>query len=141
MNKELAKYKSEYQGIDIHYENKPKDPEYKKDDSELQVILDEIFSVDPVTGFPRGDIAYYLSKDGNPQVKQWLEINLLKPRTTGNQTPKDVTDDMIIEMSRQRGESIEDYQTRLMSIYDAAKADFEKLSALPVEPTVVTPSE
>ena len=65
MNKELAKYKSEYQGIDIHYENKPKDPEYKKSDTELQAILDEIFAVDPVSGFPRGDIQYYLSADGN----------------------------------------------------------------------------
>ena len=127
MNKELAKYKSEYQGIDIHYENKPKDPDYKKSDSELQVILDEIFTVDPVTGLVKGDIAYYLSKDGNPQVKQWLETHLLQPRMIGNQSSKDVTDDMIVEMSRQCGETVEEYQTRLMSIYDAAKADVEKL--------------
>lgn len=131
MNKELAKYKSEYQGIDIHYENKPKDPDYKKSDTELQSILDEIFTVDPVSGLIKGDIAYYLSKDGNPQVKQWLETHLLQPRMTGNKTPKDLTDDMIIEMSRQRGESVVDYQTRLMSIYDAAKADFEKLHNQP----------
>ena len=137
MNKELAKYKSEYQGIDVHYENKPKDPEYKKLDTELQTILDEIFSVDPVSGFPRGDIQYYLSPDGNPQVKQWIESHLLQPRMTGNQTPKDVTDDMIIEMSRYHGESVEDYQARLISIYDAAKADFEKS----LVPPVVEPKE
>ena len=136
MNKELAKYKSEYQGIDIHYVNKTKDPDYKKDDSELQAILDEIFAVDPVSGFPRGDIAYYLSKDGNPQVKQWIEAHLLQPRMTGNQTLKDVSDDLIVEMSRQRDESVEDYQSRLMSIYDAAKSDYEKLTASAVESVV-----
>ena len=27
-----------------------------------------------------GDLSYYLSPDGNPTVKQWLENNLLKPR-------------------------------------------------------------
>lgn len=132
MNKELAKFKSEFQGIDIHYVNKPKDPDYKKSDTEIQAILNEIFTVDPVSGFPRGDIQYYLSKDGNPQVKQWLESHLLQPRMTGNQTPKDVSDDMIVEMSRQRDESVEDYQLRLTSIYDSAKADYEKLSASPV---------
>lgn len=136
MNKELAKYKSEYQGIDIHYVNKTKDPDYKKDDSELQAILDEIFAVDPVSGFPRGDIAYYLSKDGNPQVKQWIEAHLLQPRMTGNQTLKDVSDDLIVEMSRQRDESVEDYQSRLMSIYDAVKSDYEKLTASAVESVV-----
>ena len=141
MNKELAKYKSEYQGIDIHYENKPKDPDYKKDDSELQVILDEIFAVDPVSGFPRGDIQYYLSADGNPQVKQWLETHLLQPRMTGDKTPKDVTDDMIVEMSRQRGESLDDYQARLMSIYDSAKSDYEMLMSSSVESQVVKPSD
>ena len=52
MNKELAKYKSEYQGIDIHYENKPKDPEYKKMILRFKAILMRFFAVDPVSGFP-----------------------------------------------------------------------------------------
>lgn len=133
MNRELAKYLSHFQGVDIHYENKPKDPEPVKSTSELQSILEEIFSVDPVSGFPKGDIQYYLSADGNPMVKQWLETHLLQPRVTGSQSPKDVTDDMIVEMSRKSDESVDDYSARLMSIFDAAKADYEKLLNSPQE--------
>ena len=127
MKKELAKYLSAFQGIDLTYSNKPVDPGYEFDESQLKKVLDEIFSVDPVSGFPRGDIHYYMSTNGNPQVKQWIENNLLKPRmkNTGSSI-KDVTDDMIVEMSRYQGETIDDYSSRLMSIYDAAKAESDK---------------
>ena len=127
MKKELAKYLSAFQGIDFTYSNKPVDPDYELDQSQLKKILDEIFCVDPDSGFPRGDIYYYMSTNGNPQVKQWLENNLLKPRmkNTGSSL-KDVSDDLIVEMSRQQGESIDDYSSRLMSIYDAAKVESDK---------------
>lgn len=127
MKKELAKYLSAFQGVDFGYSNKPLDPDYEVDESQLKKVLDEIFSVDPVSGFPKGDIHYYMSTNGNPQVKQWLENNLLKPRmkNTGSSL-QDVTDDMIVEMSRYQGETIDDYSSRLMSIYDAAKAESDK---------------
>lgn len=127
MKKELAKYLSAFQGIDLTYSNKPEDPDYEVDESQLKKVLDEIFSVDPVSGFPKGDIHYYMSTNGNPQVKQWLENNLLKPRLKkSGSSLKDVTDDMIVEMSRYQGETVDDYASRLMSIYDTAKAESEK---------------
>lgn len=106
----------------------PVDPAFEFSDSELKSVLDEIFSVDPVSGFPRGDIQYYMSSDGNPVVKQWLENNLLKPRMSEGKSLADVTDDMRAEFARQRGESVEDYQLRLKSIYDEAKAESEKVN-------------
>ena len=97
------------------------------DDSELKKVLDEIFTVDPVSGLPQGDYQYYMSPSGNPVVKQWLENNLLRPRmSSGGSSVEGVTDDMIFEMSRKSGESVSDYQSRLTSLYDSAKAEYEK---------------
>lgn len=107
---------------------KPKFDEYIEplDDSQMKRVLDEIFAVDPESGLPKGDIQYWLSSEGNPQIKQWLENNLLKPRSKSSGTSiEGVTDDMIVEMSRKAGESADEYSTRLASIYESAKAEFE----------------
>lgn len=129
MDRKLASWFGVYKNLDLTYNGRELhiDPVPQVDTSELKQVLDEIFSVDPITGFPKGDIQYYLSADGNPMVKQWLETHLLKPRQTSGQSIQGLTDDMIAEFSRVRGESIEDYQARLTSLYDAAKADYERL--------------
>lgn len=97
-------------------------------ESQLQEIFNEIFAVDPVSGLPKGDLQYYLSKDGNPMVKQWLENNLLAPRAKqSGSSVEGVSDDLINEMSRIDGETTEDYRTRLQSIFDEAKSNYESL--------------
>lgn len=89
--------------------------------------MKEIFSVDEVSGLPKGDMAYYLSPDGNPQVKAWLENNLLKPRAIKQGSSiEGVTDDMLEEFSKRSDESSFDYQVRLRSIYDDAVATIQK---------------
>ena len=133
MDRSLAKWFSVYSCLNLSYNGRDlhKSPEPAPDTSELKQVLDEIFSVDPVTGFPKGDIQYYLSSDGNPMVKQWLETHLLKPRQSSGQSLQGLTDDMIVEFSRGKGESIEDYQARLTSLYDSAKAEYESLNVPP----------
>lgn len=96
----------------------------------LSSILDEIFSVDPISGFPKGDIQYYLSAEGNPTVKQWLETNLLQPRGISNNNPEGVTDDDLFEFSRKSDESVVAYRERMMSIYQQAK-DFAEMNQEP----------
>lgn len=128
MDKKFASMFAIYSGINVNIDvskYEPEVPEPVKSDSEIDNILKEIFSVDPRTGLPMGDIAYYLSPDGNPAVKEWLVNNLLKPRSGGNEFNPDMTDDMIIEMSRQQNESFEDYSSRLMGIYDEAKQFYD----------------
>ena len=116
-----------FAGIDFDYVSpRPADPAPDIMQTQLKEVLDEIFSVDPISGFPKGDIQYYLSSEGNPQVKQWLENNLLKPRMSSGSSLEDITDDMRVEFSRAAGESVSDYQSRLMKIYDDAKAEYEK---------------
>lgn len=115
-------------GITLVENNGVIDPEFVPSVSQLDDILKDIFSVDPESGLPRGDLAYYLSPDGNPTVKAWLENNLLKPRAKRVGTSiEGVTDDMLYEYSRGSNESVTDYAVRLRSIYDSATAEIEKL--------------
>lgn len=115
-------------GITLVEINDVVDPEYVPSASQLDEILKDIFSVDPESGLPRGDLAYYLSPDGNPTVKAWLENNLLKPRAARvGSSIEGVTDDMLAEYSRGKDESVSDYAARLRSIYDSATAEINKL--------------
>lgn len=114
------------QGLDFVETNFPKDPEVEFDNSPLKAILDEIFAVDEVSGLPKGDIQYYMSANGNPQVKQWLENNILKPRMTENSSIDGLTDDMIVEFSQRKDESLADYSERIKGIYNDAKAEYDK---------------
>lgn len=125
MNKELYKKMSCFQGIQSLDKGEVEVIEYIMPDSELDRVIREIFSVDERTGLPMGDLAYYLSPDGNPTVKQWLENNLLKPRAERGQNPEEMTDDLINEFSRGADESVDEYQTRLMGYYDSALVDMQ----------------
>lgn len=131
MNRKLAKRFPQYMLLNLDEEKMSyvmNQVSEIKHDSELDAVLKEIFSVDEVSGFPKGDIQYYLSKDGNPQVKAWLEANLLSPRAKQQGADESqISDDLIVEMSRLDGESIADYRSRLMSIYDEAKANYDTL--------------
>lgn len=128
MNKsEYIKF-SQYVGLD----NDPcliPDPAPVKSESDFDRILNEIFSVDPVSGFPMSDIQYYLSPNGNPQVREWLMNNLLKPRASfSGQSLEGVTDDMIHEFSRRVDESLDDYALRLSNIREEAQKFIESLN-------------
>lgn len=120
MNKKEYKLFSQYKGLD----NDPcaiPDPAPVKPDSDLDRILEQIFSVDPVSGLPRTDIVYYLSPNGDPQVREWIMNNLLKPRASSSGKSIDgVTDDMIHEFSRGVDESLESYVGRINNIRQEA---------------------
>lgn len=124
MKKCLAKKFAQCEHMDTTIVVVHEEPKFEYDDSQLKQVLDEIFAVDPVSGFPKGDIQYFLSKDGNPQVKAWLESNLLQPRAVSRGTSVEgVTDDMIAEFSRKPGETNASYAARLASIRDEALAN------------------
>ena len=133
MDRKLAKRFPQYKYLNLDEDKMSyvmNQVEDVKHDSELDAVLKEIFSVDEVSGFPKGDIQYFLSKDGNPQVKAWLEANLLSPRAKQQGADESkISDDLIFEMSRRDGETNDDYRSRLMSIYDEAKANYDSLLA------------
>lgn len=133
MNRILALNFAQYFGLhaDVDWDE-PEPAPAPELDSNLKSVLDEIFAVDPVTGNPKGDIQYFLSKDGNPQVKAWLESNLLVPRrlNAGYDTSK-YSDDLIAEFTREDGESVSDYSARLASIRDEAMKNYKELTKKP----------
>lgn len=119
----LAAVAKNLQSVDFVDEQVVPSPE-----SQFDIILNEIFSVDPVSGLPKGDVAYYLSDNGNPQVRDWIKNNLLQPRSvlTGAD-PQRVSDDLIAEFSRGADESNEAYAMRLSSIRSEAEENLRKL--------------
>ena len=88
--------------------------------SRFDEILKEIFTVDENSGFPVGDITYYMSEHGNPVVKSWLEKYLLSPRNITVDNNPNIDDDLRVEFSRRQGESVSDYAVRLRGYYDEA---------------------
>lgn len=126
MKKELYKNMSICPGKDESFYLP--DEEFVAENSEFQNILKEIFAVDEHSGLPRGDIAYYLSPEGNPQVKQWLMSNLLSARGGSVGSSVDgVSDDMLEEFSRQPNESLNSYRERIYSFGVEAKKYLDSL--------------
>lgn len=116
--RKISNYR-DFDGVQQIENNGVVDPEYVPTEDKMMEILRDVFAVDERTGLPMGDIAYYLSPDGNPQVREWLQNNLLKPRSVSvGSSVEGVTDDMIVECARGKGESVVDYASRLRSIYD-----------------------
>ena len=118
MRKDISNM-SMFAGLSVPASNGVVDPDFVPNESEMMRVLSEVFSVDPVSGLPKGALSYYLSPDGNPQVKAWLENNLLKPRAISvGSSIEGVTDDMIEEMQRLPNESNFDYAKRMRGIFD-----------------------
>lgn len=129
MKRQLGYKFAAYSGINPAAVDEVYDLPYEIQEMPLDSVLKEIFSVDSRTGAPRGDISYFLSKDGNPQVKAWLESNLLAHRAKQNGSSiEGVTDDLLAEFSRRSDETGVQYQQRLMSLYDEAKKNYEDLT-------------
>lgn len=131
MKKSLFKKFAVYQGLTNLDNVTNRDDVSKIDDVSypLKNVIEEIFSVDPVSGLPKGDIQYYLSKDGNPEVKAWLESNLLQPRRQSSSVPEGVTDELIAEFARQPNESRADYAERLVNLRIEAEKNYKDLIA------------
>lgn len=105
-------------------ESKPLDApvsDVKKKDSQL---LNYIYSVNPVTGLPQGDLAVYLGDKANPQIRAFIEMNLLQetenskscfrlPDEVINKFREHISDDDIAAFSRNHGETKEEYADRM----------------------------
>ena len=59
MKKTLAKKFAQCEYIDTTLQVVIEPPRFEYQESQLKQVLDEIFAVDPVSGFPKGDIQYF----------------------------------------------------------------------------------
>ena len=85
-------------------------------------LLDYIYALDPVTSLPCGDLAIYLGDRANPEIRYFIEMNLLQPLApeAGSDMPDEVvnkfrtlSDDDIAFFSRSKIETREEYADRL----------------------------
>lgn len=92
----------------------------KKDED----ILDLIYSVSDADGLVHGDLAMFLSDKANPEVKSFIQANLMQenlsensslsiPTSVQNAMRGVINDDDIVNFSRHYTESKEDYLKRL----------------------------
>lgn len=101
--------------------------------TKVDSMLDLIYAVDPVTGFPSGAISQYLSDKTNDQVRKFIEDNILHAIDNGSHDyPANLRDEVlkldsefIAKTSRNRYESLEDYEARVKSYFDDLEQDKE----------------
>lgn len=80
-------------------------------------LFDLVFSVDPRTNLPIGDIAQYLSNETHPDVKRFIELNLHAPISIDGDAHGDLaglSDMDIADLTRHNSESLIDYRNRVM---------------------------
>lgn len=78
-------------------------------------LLRLVYKPDERTGLPTGDLHYLVSDKANPQVKQFILDNLLMDVSSAqNVSAKyNLSDDDILALSRNKGESASEYADRL----------------------------
>lgn len=106
------------------------EPDSVKSDEQL---LQYVFGADPVTGLPIGDLAVYLGDNSNPEIKAYIESNLLKPNGQDPGTGihdteivnkfRSLSDDDLVKFARNHDETKEEYATRLRYYLEKEKAD------------------
>lgn len=99
--------------------------------SPVDSLLDFIFSRDPITGFPVGDLSMYLSDKTSDEVRSFIEAHLMSD--LGNDNVLDLDTDIRSEMkklpsdflaacSRDRFEDIESYEARISNYISSVTA-------------------
>ena len=102
-------------------------------------LLHYIFGTNPLNGSPNGDLSVYLGENANPEVKRYIEMNLLKENGDNeglslsteqtNAMRKVINDDDIAFFSRNHGETKEEYAYRIRNYLDDEKVKREKFKA------------
>lgn len=99
-------------------------PEPDIKETPLDVIFAQVFSVNPRTKLPDGDIAVFMNENTHPEVRDFIAKNLMNPNAfeADSSIVDGLTDDDIVRYSRKSGESNSDYARRL---YDSIKQSLE----------------
>lgn len=98
-----------------------------------QALLDMIFAPDPVSGLPSGDLSVFLGDKANPEVKMFIQNQLMHENAESKSSvniPDDVrnkfrslSDDDVALFSRNFNESREEYADRLRLYFVKERAD------------------
>ena len=103
---------SQYRGIKIHV-GLPCLPILSETEKKENPLLDVIFALDPVTKIPRGDISMYLSDKTSPEVRAYIQQNLMYEMPISDGVPDGVD---ITPYIREKGETEFEYANRLQEM-------------------------
>ena len=81
-------------------------------------LFDTIFSINPHTGLPSSDISAFLTDKVSPEIKDFIQKELLKPAQKVGAS-SDLSDDDLVRFSRQNGESVAAYKSRLLDFIES----------------------
>lgn len=108
--------------------------------------MDVIYSVNPSLGYPQGDLAIWMSQNANPEIKAFIEQNLV--RQVGEQSSLEmstdlqnhlrsaITDEDIANFYRRKDETSSEYSERIygylqnMKISAEAKKETKRIMSI-----------
>ena len=88
-------------------------------------LLDVIYACDPITNLPSGDYVMYLGKDTSPEVRQFIQSQLLTELPKGIAVPED-QQDVLFDYVRQQNEPLRDYVARITEFEKKRVSEFKK---------------
>ena len=90
-------------------------PENVESSDSSQAILQAIYSLDPITRLPTGDIMCYLSSTTPPEVKQYILDNIMIDISSQKlpSLPEGLDEDTAFALERKNGESVDVYRSRI----------------------------
>ena len=80
-------------------------------------LLSSIYSRDPESGLPTGDYTAFLGANTSPEVKAYIQNQLLTSHDLESGLPAE-SEDELFDYIRQKGESLEDYFARIKAKVD-----------------------
>lgn len=120
----------------------PCEPEFPQKEvckrDKFEDLLDIIYSIDPRTGTPRGDLAMFTSADANPEIRAFIQSNLMMempssdgtglkmPDAVKNSFNRNISDDDIALLSRNQDESVDEYAERLKTHVHDMKLNYQR---------------
>lgn len=86
-------------------------------------LLKIVYAPDSRTGLPTGDLTYLVSDKAAPDVKEFILSNLMQDVSAAKNPAnlQGLSDDALLELSRNKGESLESYVGRLTREIDTFK--------------------
>lgn len=96
------------------------------------MLLDEIYTTNPRTRLPGGDLQYFMSKDTNPEIRDYIQKQLLTP-VTQKPVASQLSDDDMAALTRNHGESRSAYLLRMREFLDSYKDNVQRQAARSVE--------
>lgn len=84
-----------------------------KERRETDAIFDMVFAPDPKTGLPCSDISMYLSSKTPPQVRDFIQQNIMGEGLPQQKAPDGITDEDLHYLTRRGNETADEYAGRI----------------------------